>query len=157
MSWIGRVLAISLLVTLGAVPGKAEALPRSLLVLDQSGPGMFSPGYFEIAFNLRSALTDKSTPPVTIYLENIDFGRFYVPQYDETVRRFLEDKYRNIAIGVILAIGSSALQFALQLRSDRWREIPIVFAGTDTDSVNRLKPAIEERDVTGTFIRISLA
>jgi len=141
-----------------AAPGfalGAEPLARSVLILDQSGPGTLNPGYAEIIRSFRSNLLSRS--PVRIYVENLDFNHFSDTRYETKLQDYLRDKYHDVPIGVLLAVGSAALQFALQLRSERWSDVPIVFASADEGSVIRIVGAAAARNVTGRTLRFSLA
>ena len=51
-----------------------EALPRSVLVIDQFEPA--SAGSAALLSGLRSTLKSNSTSPISIYVENLDLGRF---------------------------------------------------------------------------------
>jgi signal transduction histidine kinase len=91
-----------------------------------------------------------------IYAVNLDFNDFSGPRYRATLRTYLKDKYFESPIGVMFAVGSSALEFALQLRSEQWPDIPIVFAAADEDSVTKIIDSATTRNVTGRTLRFSL-
>ena len=148
-----RVLFAGLVVAFSGVISRAETLPRSVLILDESGPGALNPGYAEISRAFRSALLAKS--PVRIYAANLDLQEFSGPAYYATLRNYLKDKYRDVPVGVLLAVGSSALAFAVQVRSDLWPNTPIVFAAADEESAGRILATTS--NVTGRTLRFSLA
>ena len=118
-----------------------------------SGPIALNPGYAEIARAFRSTLIAKA--PARIYGVNLDFQEFSGPEYDATLRRYLADKYRDVPIGVLLAVGSSALAFAVQARSELWPNTPIVFVAADDESAARALATTS--NVTGRTFRLSLA
>jgi len=124
------------------------------LILDESGPGAFNPGYAEISRAFRSRLVASS--PGRIYAVNLDFNQFSSPQYRVTLRNFIKAKYQDAPIGVLLAVGSSALEFALQLRTEHWPDVPIVFAAADEDTVAKLVDSGPNRNVTGRTLRLSI-
>ncbi len=146
-------LIASLIAGLSSVGSRAETLPRSVLILDESGPIALNPGYTEISKAFRSTLIAKA--PARIYAVNLDFQEFSGPEYDATLRKYLADKYRDVPIGVLLAVGSSALAFAVQARSELWPNTPIVFVAADEEVAAQILATIS--NVTGRTLRFSLA
>ncbi len=71
------------------------------------------------------------------------------------LQSYLRDKYSGVPVGLLLALGPSALEFALGLREGHWLNLPIVFASTDDETVNKIV-AQEIRNVTGKRLRLSL-
>jgi signal transduction histidine kinase len=153
---IVRVLAVCAFAALAAASAHAVSSERAVLMIDQSGPGMINPGYTEILNNLRIVL-DRANPPITLYVENVDFVHFHGERYEALVRQFLEEKYRDKRIDVLVAVGASALQFALQLGAERWRAIPVVFTSVDPDSAIKLMETRGNREVTGRILEFSLS
>ncbi len=129
----------------------AEALPRSILVLEQSD--LKSPFYAAIYTGLQSAVNASPTSPVIVYVENLDLSRFPGPDYEQSLRTHLKVKYRNTPLGVVVTVGPVALKYALQHRAELWPGIPIVFAFADETTIAGEKlPA----DVTGRITRLRL-
>src|SRR5215204_4553986 len=119
IAWLGACLA--------SWPSlAAEPLPRSMLVLEQSD--VRGPFYADIFSGLQSEVNANATSPVTIYVENLDLSRFTGPDYEQSLRAHLEVKYKDRPIGVIVAVGPLALDYALRWRAKLWPGIPIVFA-----------------------------
>jgi signal transduction histidine kinase len=149
-----------LLVIAGLIVGfsggksRTETVPRSVLILDESGPGGLNPGYAEIAKAFRSTLRADSA--ASVYAVNLDFNEFSGPEYQATLPNYLKDKYRDVPIGAFLALGSSALEFAVRLRSAHWPNVPIVFTAVDEESAAKLVGPVASRDVTGRILRFSL-
>jgi signal transduction histidine kinase len=148
------VLVVASALTLPGTISRAETVPRSVLILDESGPGALNPGYAEISRAFRSRLM--ATSPARIYAMNLDFNDFSSLQYHVALRNFIKVKYQNAPIGVLLAVGSSALEFALQLRTEHWPDVPIVFAAADEDTVAKLVDPGPNRNVTGRTLRFSI-
>src|SRR5262249_9673935 len=104
---------------------------------------------FSAAF--RAVLNaDTPTAPISIYAEHLDLSRFHGAQHDEVLRSYLRDKFRDRPIGVLVAQGSSSLEFLLRSRADLWPGTPAVFAGVDEETAARLQPS---GDVTGLVYR----
>jgi signal transduction histidine kinase len=97
-----------------------------------------------------------ATSPARIYAVNLDFNDFSSPQYHVALRNFINAKYQDAPIGVLLAIGSSALEFALRLRTEHWPDVPIVVAAADVETVAKLVDPGPKRNVTGRTLRFSI-
>jgi signal transduction histidine kinase len=145
-------LAVWLLVSvpLGG-PLAAQPLPRSALILYQSDPA--APFNIAFASTIRSTLIRSSAAPVSVYTEYLDFGAFSGAEYEKVLSKYLRAKYKGKALGVIVVIGSTTLEFMLRLRSELWSEVPVVFAAVDVKTIARVNLP---RDVTGTTMAISL-
>ncbi|MFL6796588.1 MAG: ABC transporter substrate binding protein [Xanthobacteraceae bacterium] len=77
--------------------------------------------------------------PVSVYTENLDLGRFGNARFTGTVEAFLREKYRDTPIGLVVSIGSTALELVLSLRTPLWPDTPVVFIAVDEDAPQRLK------------------
>ena len=152
-STVLRLLRIAILVA-ACLPTSAvgQPLPRSVLVFDQSEPN----SQWGVGFRrtLRTGLNANATAPVTIYSEILDLSRFNGQQYEELLRPYLREKYRDKPIGAIVVNGSLALDFVLRMRAEFWPTVPVVFGSVDEVTIARLTlPA----DVTGTIMRLRLS
>jgi hypothetical protein len=111
-------------------------LPGSVLILDQSGGDSAWFDVFFLAF--RSTLNTKSAVHVSVFAEHLDLSRFGGPRHDELLRRYLRDKFSERPIGVVVAKGSSALEFVLRSRAELWPGVPVIFAAVDEETGKRL-------------------
>src|SRR5262245_41242109 len=148
--WLTRVVVASILVLGSPMAGAAAQLPRSVLILSQSDTDSAWYNAFSSAF--RSTLNAKSAVRVSVYTEHLDLSRFGGPRHDELMRRYLRDKFSERPIGVVVAQGSSALEFVLHSRAELWPQVPVVFTGVDEATVARLRLA---PDVTGTTYQLT--
>jgi signal transduction histidine kinase len=152
MQVIRRCLAIVLLAGFFPSAGLADALPRSLLILNEGSAGI--QGYADTAAALRATINAGASEPFAFYIEDLDLNLFQGLKYQKALLTYLREKYSDRRIGIIVANGTEALKLALQLRSDpRWGEIPIVFATVDERRVRSLMPL---PNVTGRFLEFSL-
>jgi signal transduction histidine kinase len=119
-----------------AISAATEPLPRAVLIIDESDPGKGGPTTFSAT--LRATL-DNFTPHVAVYGESIDLSRFDGPRQDEILRRYLQERYRDVPFGVIAAVGASALERVQSWRSELWPGVPVVFAAIDEYSAARIK------------------
>lgn len=124
--------------------------PQSVLVLDQSN--LRGPFYYQLSSGLREVLDADGR--ITIYGENLDLTRFSGAPYEESLKRYLKEKYRDRSIGVIVANGAGTLDHTLRWREELWPGVPVVFAMLE---VTQLAKAGRLPNVTGVAIRNSLA
>ena len=98
----------------------------------------------------RSTLNARSAERISVYAEHLDLSRFGGPQHDELLRTYLRDKFRERPIGVLVAQGSSALDFVLRSRGELWPGVPVVFAAVDeeTASDSTFLPTSPERFIS---------
>jgi signal transduction histidine kinase len=150
-----RISNLIFLLVATLVPACASAQemrPRALLVLDQAesrGP------FYDLIFSgLRDVVSNHTDSPVTLYGENLDLSRFNGPAYEQSLKRYLREKYEGKPIGAVVAIGAAALECALRWREELWPGIPIVFTMVDELNFARLKPP---PDVTGVIAKTPLA
>jgi hypothetical protein len=73
-----------------------------------------------------------------------------------TCINYIRDKYLDAPIGVLLAVGSAALEFAMRLPTELWPDAPIVFAAADEGTVIKVIDAVAARNFTGRTLRFSL-
>ena len=146
------VVLVYLIAMLSPSPSSAEPRQRSVLLLYQSITTGLS-AYEQISESFRSALNTGSDP-IAIYEESLDLSRFEGTAYQQVLEQFLRAKYREIPIGVIVPIGTRALEYALHLRSGPWSRTPIVFAAVADDAIDRSEGT---PNVTGLTLKSSLA
>ena len=142
------LLFAALAATISAAQGP---MPRSVLVVSQWDPGLPFYSAWDSAFD--ATLHATASRPVSVYSEALDLSRFHAPKYQENFRRYLEEKYRDKDLGVVVAVGARALEFMLRIRSEQWSTVPLVFSTVDEATIAKLKlPA----DVTGTTMQLTL-
>ncbi|QOZ28086.1 ABC transporter substrate binding protein [Bradyrhizobium sp. CCBAU 51753] len=112
--------------------------PHSMLVLDQSDRR--GPFYYQVFVGLRDAVSAHGHAPTTVYTESLDLNRFGGEAYQDSFQRFLEVKYRDRPIGVVVVVGAAALELALRWRPQLWPDAPIVFALVEEADFKRLRP-----------------
>jgi signal transduction histidine kinase len=147
----GQRLVALLTVGLAPVASLAgEPLPRSVLILDQSDA--HSGWYTAFSSAFRSTLNAAASgAPISIYAEHLDLSRFRSAQQEDVLRTYLRDKFRQRPIGVVVAQGSSSLEFVVRSRAELWSGVPVVFAGVDEETAARLRfPS----DITGTIYQL---
>src|SRR5262249_2807875 len=100
------VWRLAILLMVGLAPSASfarEPLPRSVLYLDENDPGLpFAQG---ISAAFRAALNAGSAERIAVYSENLDLVRSSGPRYEEILKTYLREKYRDRPIGVIATVG----------------------------------------------------
>jgi signal transduction histidine kinase len=130
----------------------ASPRPRSILVLHQSE--LTGPFYYQLFSGLREVVTNGSRSHTTLYAESLDLSRFNGAAYEQSLQRYLKEKYRDRPIGVVVAFGAATLELMLRWRGELWPEIPVVFALVEGADLARLKPP---PDVTGSVSKSALS
>ena len=128
-----------------------QAMPRDVLVLDDSGGAAAGPFYANIVSALRGSVNRDPSNQYSIFVEHLDLHRFRGPEYELGLQRFFVTKYKDRPLGVIVAVGAGALQYVLRSREELWPTVPVVFTFVDPQYLSAL-PA----DVTGTTFRLKL-
>jgi signal transduction histidine kinase len=128
-----------------------EPLPRSVLILEQSNPNL--PSYVDFSSAFSAALNVSSTSPVEVYTESLDIDRFGSAEYEQVLLAYFREKYRSKPIGVIVPVGTLALEFVMRLRNELWSAVPVAFAAVDADSIAALSLP---PDVTGNVMDLTL-
>ena len=153
--WVARLpvpLLVAAILALSSATSQAETRPRSVLVLSQSDAS--APGYAEVVNAARAAIV--ATSPVRFYTENLDLNNFPGLEHRAALRNFVRDKYRDVPFGVFLAVGASALAFAMDLQTERWESVPIVFAAVHEAAVVEIVNSKARPYITGRPIQQSL-
>ncbi len=130
----------------------AEVRSRSILVLDQSE--LRGPFYYQLFSGLSEVVSEETRSHTTLYAENLDLSRFSGAAYEQSLQRYLKEKYRDRPIGVVVTVGVATLELVLRWRDELWPGTPVVFALVDELDFARLKPL---PDVTGTIVKLRLA
>ena len=144
----GAAVAWSLVSVALAGSLAAAPLPRSVLIIDQYGPGLpFSAG---ISSGIRAAVISGSATQVSVYHEQLDLARFRGPVYEHSLNAHFRVKYRDKQVGVIIAVGSAALEYVLRSRAELWPEVPVVFTFVDKPTIAQLELP---PDVTGNTLQ----
>jgi len=131
-----------------AVPTTAAQLPGTVLVLNRSIP--YTEYFDKVLASFQSTLKAGSDIPITVYSEQLEYNHFKGPEYENLLRTFIKEKFRTTPIGVIVADGFDALQFAVRLRTELDPAIPIVFSNIDDGTAADLRFL---SNVTGTTIQ----
>jgi hypothetical protein len=88
---------------------------------------MEGPFYRSIYDALKSRVVTNSQQPISFFLERLDSDRFRGDYHDNVSKTYLKSKYVDRPIGLVVTLGTAALNFALRLREETWSAVPVVF------------------------------
>jgi signal transduction histidine kinase len=132
-----RFIIIWLLAVMATLTSTAAApLPRAALILDESDPSGGAPTTFSAT--LRATLNN-SRPRVAVFGETLDLSRFAGPKQEGILRTYIEQKYSDVRVGIIVAVGASAFDLVRRWRSELWPDLPVVFAAIDEITAAKLQ------------------
>jgi signal transduction histidine kinase len=148
-----RRAAVILASCLAMIASAAAApVPKTVLVLHQWEANLPWYGEFFAAFD--DTIHTNSPEPIAIFAEHLDLGRFKNPALRESFHRYIEQKYAERDIGIIVSVGPSALPFAVAIRAEMFPEAAVVFAPATERAVADLNLAAE---ITGSIVDLSPA
>jgi hypothetical protein len=131
------------LLTTGGFAGVPPATERSVLVLYAERGDL--PAIQAIEENMREAFHASTSPPIEVFSEYLDFARFPPKQYETSLVRYLQERYTERQIDLVVPVTGFALEFALRHR-ELFPGAPLVFCAVDRRELDNLRlPA----DVTG--------
>ena len=139
-----RLRTTLLVICTGLMVWIANALPaysatRRVVLLFGERPEL--PALALLQTDLVQTLTSNSADRVEIYNEAMDLSRFGSNNYQLLLRDFLQTKYADKKIDLVIAILSPSLNFLLNHGSVIFPGTPIVFCGIDkTELGNRSLP-----------------
>ena len=154
MTAVRLVLRIAILLTAGLSPAAswaADPLPPSVLIYDQGLAA--SPWYVDFFAAFRSTLNAGSERRFSVYSEHLDFNRFPGTQHHEVLRTYLQNKYRDRPIGVLVVQGSSAFEFAMRSRAELWPAVPVIFCRGRRGDRGSIEPSFlrDRHDLSAAF------
>lgn len=155
----GRVLvaAIAALAmacaALSSAEGQSPKRPTRILILYSLAPE--SPTAAVFIARLHGTLRAELITPVEIFQETLDIDRFPDPQRWQQFLRFYRDKYRRQQPDLVVAIGTLALEFAVDHLRRIMPGVPIVF-GMVQPKNDRVDFANLPPSVTGRFTGMTL-
>ena len=121
--------------------------PWQVLVLHGSDGRL--PPFVRMDQAMRAAMTEESTQPISFFTEDLDLDRFSGTDYEESLVTFLNQKYEQIRLDLVLAVGPWALDFVERHRQQLWPSTQVVFL-SDVDGQTRGRA--RAKGMTGSFL-----
>ena len=104
-----RVLLIAWLLAVSATltPAVAAPLPRTVLIIDEADASSGGP----TTFSATLATLSKFRPSIAVFGETLDLSRFADPTQEAILRTYVQQKYSDVRIGVIVAVPEQKSHF----------------------------------------------
>jgi signal transduction histidine kinase len=144
----GAVLACSI----APAGARAQTARPPVRILMLYGLPPDAPAVSVFTQRLRETVRDEASSPVEFYEEYLDLDRF--PGRTPQLARYFAEKYRELRVDAIVAVGSMALHFATKQLDTLLPSVPVVFALTVENIIDvaKLPP-----NVTGRLIPLPFA
>ena len=107
------------------------------------------PAAEEIAHGLYKEFDKLPPTRLDLYTEYLDIVRFQLEGYERAVENYLEVKYGNLPLDVVIVVGPVALAFMLERRDRLFSGVPMLFGGVGRESAMELDLP---EDVSGQYI-----
>jgi len=150
--WTAICLLLGSLAPMAAFAAGADTLPRkNVLILTEVG--LSHPAAILVPQEIVSALQADTRYETEFYSESLDSMAFPDEPSQQQIRDWLEPKYRNRHLDVIIAMGPGPIKF-LSRAPGFLSDIPVVFCGSTPEQAGN--PRLDER-FTGTWLRLEPA
>jgi signal transduction histidine kinase len=134
-----RLICAALVVWVAAAVPASSDTRHVVLLYDER---VSLPGLSVLDESLVRTLSSDPKHGLEIYREELDFSRFGSDAYLLLIRNYLQAKYANKKIDMVMAIMAPALDFMLAYGDMIFPKIPVVFSGIDTNQLaNRRLPS----------------
>jgi PAS domain S-box-containing protein len=124
------------MIVMALLPSTVAARPHHVLILNSYHNGYR--GSDDMQDGFRSTLL-KALPDTILEVEYLDAKRFSSPVYDKKVLDLMRYKYLKKRFDLIFAMDDNAYNLLEQQQSTLFPDTPVIFAGTNFFSANRLQ------------------
>ncbi|WP_457663307.1 sensor histidine kinase [Sinorhizobium medicae] len=124
--------------------------PRRVLLIYESESTLVAA--MQLASGFQEYMEANDPGHVEYYTEYLDTLRFSSPEHSLRLAGFLEAKYRQLNLDVVVAAGPGALRFVLETRERFANDVPVVFGAVTESSVTGNLPP----DVKGVVSRFDV-
>jgi len=107
---------------------------RGVLIIRGESPDL--PGGRIIIDAIEGMVRRSSVAPVEFYIESIDTGRFTGPLFEQRVADLFAEKYSAVPLDLVVAVGGSAVQFAMREHDRLFPATPMLFGLVDRQSID---------------------
>jgi signal transduction histidine kinase/ABC-type uncharacterized transport system substrate-binding protein len=130
--------AVMLAMALGSAPARADqadGASHRVVILNATDP--YLPAFIVLDHALRDEIRTKVDERVEFYSETLDMQRFPRAKFEQEAIALLRKKYRGLRIDVVVAVETTALEFAEQHRNEIWPDAAYVFHSVPVSFVVR--------------------
>ena len=130
----------------------SAAATTHILIVSGAAPDLLAG---RIIVDTIESTVRKSIPsPTEFYIETVDTRRFSGEAYDRRLADLFAEKYRDIHLDLIVALGDGVGAFVLRERSSLFRDTPVLYGLTLR---NAFDPTREVPDASVVFVRFDPA
>ena len=135
-SWRSGALHLALFALLAfPLPTKAQANPKNVLVLSE--------GHGRVSINqMESSLRAHFSGLPNFSIVDLDNPRFEQKSYQENLAEAFRAAYANEKLDLVITVGPTPLQFAVQYRDKMFSGVPIIFMSIDSSLAERMPPGV---------------
>ncbi len=153
---VGIAVICTTFVLLRPLPQEAlaSAVQKRVLLLYAHDHGL--PAHELTDKAIRKALEANPTFAVQVFSEFLDLSRFREPQHEESLARFLDDKYATTRPDLIVAAEYLALNFIVNHGGPAFSGIPMVVASMFESEAQELEKRGLRQGVTGGILKEDL-
>ncbi len=145
-----RAVIVTLIVLLAGAFDARAAVPRRVLLVYESESTLLAAR--QIASGFGEYMEANAPEHIEYYTEYLDTLRFTSPDHARRLADFLEAKYGQMDLDLMVTGGPGALRFVLEMRDRFAKGVPVVFGAVTENSVVETLPA----DVKGVVSRFDL-
>ena len=143
--WMSAALLASVPAPAAASPGQGAAgstVARTQRILVVQGIDPWLPGVVAQEQAMRHVLSQARGTTIEVLTELVESHYFPRTDLEPALLALLGEKYRDVAIDLIVAVGKPGLDFAARHRAQLWGDAPIVFVGVAPEHLrDRALPA----------------
>lgn len=149
-NWLGVLLTVAIAFCWS---GKADAGPAQSRVLILSGFNYTFPAATQVINGIEKRLNASGPQKFVIDAEFLDLVRVSDPDHEKRTATFVKEKYAGKRPDVVIAVGSTVLQFIRKYPDVLPPDIPLVFAGISPETYSSPQTP---SNTTGIFYKLSL-
>ena len=133
----------------------AQVPTKTVLVLFDEHTEL--PGLSALSKSISSTLNADPSFKIDVYAESMNLSRFQRDGYEEFLRDYYKEKYKNKKIDAVIAALGPSLNFALAHMQEIAPNVPIIFCGVDEYDLEgktlgeNVTGVLVKRDFTGTL------
>jgi PAS domain S-box-containing protein len=117
------------------LPAATRATQKKVLILSE--------GHGRVSINqMESSLRAHFSGSLNFSIVNLDNPRFEQKSYQENLAEAFQVAYANEKLDLVITVGTTPLQFAVQYRDKMFPDVPIVFMSNDFSLPEQRRPGV---------------
>lgn len=133
--WRGSAHPLFLFAFLLLLPAAARATQKNVLILSQ--------GHGRVSINqMESSLRAHFAGSANFSIVDLENPRFEQKSYQENLAEAFQAAYASEKLDLVIALGTTPTQFAVQYRDKMFPDVPIVFMSNDSSLPEHKRPGV---------------